>query len=481
MTDEKNGNEEVESKQTKSEEKHSETAIEEIKSEEIHDEAAAEKKSLKKRIPFLMIILILSLGIGSYLLLKDGVDAVAISENTKKGLLTVESVNASFQQVGGKVLSISVEEGQMIEEGGELVKLDSSDVDLQIAQLLVNMELLDVQIEQTRDSINSNREKIATKEQQASLGVETAKTSESLLLRGSSAEDIEQQKLAIQSAKQSENVALNAVEIAQQSVESAQQGVTTAENNFNRMQALHNDGLISLQEFEAAKNSLDDAKIKIETAKKQVEQAKKQHEIAQTAVSQQEAALAKLQAGVTEEEKRQAQLATEQARLALSEAQLARNDIENSEYNIDLLLKQKEELAVQLDMLETQKERMVLKAPAAGKVARVVPKIGENISPGSPAIIIETGDLFFEFYVNEEQVLQFETGQTILADVVPLQTTVEGTVSLVNSAPGYATMRMSGEKGLDDISSFLIKIVIEDNEELLPGMTVEVNLNEATH
>ncbi|RYD02123.1 hypothetical protein N752_27110 [Desulforamulus aquiferis] len=148
---------------------------------------------------------------------------------------------------------------------------------------------------------------------------------------------------------------------------------------------------------------------------------------------------------------------------------------------MELAEKQKESMMVQLEALEVQKDRMVLKAPADGKVSRIVPKIGENIAPGVIAIVIESNQLYYDIYVNETQINKYKPGSMVSGYVVALKRNVEGKVRYITSAPQYANMRMSREKGQADVSSFLIRIDIENTPELIPGMTVEVNSGENTH
>ena len=132
-----------------------------------------------------------------------------------------------------------------------------------------------------------------------------------------------------------------------------------------------------------------------------------------------------------------------------------------------------------MQTLEEQKNRMVLQAPADGKIIRIIPKSGENIPVGTVVAVIESNQLYFDIYVDEMQIPQYKTNEKILCNVIAMQKDVEGTISYVTSAPPYASMRMSRDKGQADVSSFRVRINVERNAELLPGMTVEVSSNDS--
>lgn len=441
-----------------------------------------EKPKRKRPISLVFfIILIGALGTGGYLMVKEGVDAASVAENEKSGQLIAELANVSFEQVGGKVNSINVKDGQQVEENDVLMTLDTTDIDLKIAQLDLDLEQMNVQISQAQDAIQVSESKVSTKEKQALLGIESAQIAEAILNQGTRSEDLTGQQLAIQSAQQSVEVARQAEKVAQQAVETAQQSSDFAGANYERTQELYNEGLTSQAELEKSKSEFDKATSGLNNAKVQVETAKKQIGIAQNGVKQHQVALEKMQSGLTANERKQAQLATQQAQMAFAEVQQGRKDIQTSGFNVELLEKQKEKLEVQLETLEIQKERMILRAPMAGTIKSILPKINGNVGIGATVIMLETAQLYYEIYVAESKVPNYLEGQNITSYIVPLKKDIDGVIRHINLAPQYASLQAKGEKGLDDINSYLIRVDVSRTPELLPGMSVEVNLNEATH
>ncbi|MGI6678721.1 MAG: biotin/lipoyl-binding protein [Dehalobacterium sp.] len=96
------------------------------------------KQQIIKNVP--MVLLVSALAIGGALLMSQGNDAVTLAANQKSSILTSDTVNASFQGVGGKVVSVEVIEQQDVKKGDIIMKLDTTDIDLQIAQLESNID-----------------------------------------------------------------------------------------------------------------------------------------------------------------------------------------------------------------------------------------------------------------------------------------------------------------------------------------------------
>ena len=332
----------------------------------------------KKYVP--IALLIIALAAGGALLLFRGSDAVTLAANEKQSILTADTVNASFQGVSGRVVSVEVAEQQEVKKGDIIMLLDTTDIDLQIAQLEANLAQQDVKI------------------QQASLQVVRP-------------EEVEKQRLAAASSKQA---------------------LDQAQRNYERCKVLYDEGGISKVEYDNAVS---------------------QYEIAKNTYAQQQTQVKNL------------------------EAQNNANS-QNYEYNEDLLALQKSTIETQLEGLKLQKERMVLKAPIDGIITKLVPKAGENVSAGATAAIIQSTNLYYSIYVDERDVSNFEKGNVITGKVPALKEEVEGTVRSVASAPQFATLRMSRDKGLSDTSSYIIVVDVKASSKLLPGMTVEVDIND---
>lgn len=216
-------------------------------------------------------------------------------------------------------------------------------------------------------------------------------------------------------------------------VEASQQALNLAQTNYDRTSALYDAGAAALSNLDTVSYQLDSAK---------------------NLLSQQQEIAKKIEA----------QLSTES---------------QNNAYNIEVFEKQKEAMNLQLQALEVQKQRMILRAPSDGKVSRIVPKLGENIAQGAPAVTIESDQLYYTIYVDETQIAKYKVGEIVTGQIVALNKNIDGKIRYITSAPQYASMRMSRDKGKSDVSSFLVRVDVQREPDLLPGMIVEVNTGES--
>lgn len=330
---------------------------------------------MKKKNTVIFIILIVALGLGGFLLTKEGKDAVSVAMYKKQAILTADQVSVSFQQVGGRVTDVLVQEGQFVKQDEVLMVLDPTDTELQIARLTSEIAAMNAKIKQAEEAIGG--------------------------------EEVARQKLMVDASREIlENNRLN----------------------YERTKELYESGAMPKVNFEAAELQLTLAENKLQQEQEQLSKIKR--------------------------------------------------DITNKVTGIDPLVKQREGLNIQLKSLNVQKERLILKAPSDGKIVRLTPKVGENVAPGAPVIVLETGRSYFDLYVPETQVAKFEVGKLVPVHIISLNKTVDGEIRFITRTPQFANLRMSREKGQADLNSFQIRVYIEDSQKTLPGMTVEVDTDE---
>jgi HlyD family secretion protein len=135
---------------------------------------------------------------------------------------------------------------------------------------------------------------------------------------------------------------------------------------------------------------------------------------------------------------------------------------------------------VQLKEAKIQKERLTLKAPEDAKVLKILAKEGEMVSANTPVILLESKRDYYDIYVSEKQAAGMREGGTITGTTVATDKKVTGTIRFITQAPGFADLKNSREKGQSDLSSFQIRIYTDPQENLIPGMTIEVSDAEFT-
>lgn len=167
-------------------------------------------------------------------------------------------------------------------------------------------------------------------------------------------------------------------------VSSAQATLKNAQLDYDRKTSLVEAGAI-------AQSQLDDATMTLN--------------VAQAAVEQQQQLLDKLLAG--------AQDTGATDGIALPTIAQERASAANMSNDVSALESQRQALVVQLEELETQKERLTLRAPEDGKVLKVLSKEGEMVQAGTPVVLLESNRSYYDVYLSEEQAAGLHEGDEV--------------------------------------------------------------------
>lgn len=229
-------------------------------------------------------------------------------------------------------------------------------------------------------------------------------------------------------------------------VSSARASLLNCRLDYDRKAELFEAGAV-------ARSVLDDARMALD--------------VAQANVTQQEQLLQKLFGGAADNGNTES--------LSLPTIERERRQADNMANDIEALRHQKEQLEVQLRELEVAKERLTLRAPEDGKIVNVLAKQGEMVSPSVPVVLMESSRAYYDIYVSEEQAAHLAEGSVITGTTVAGEKKVTGTIRLLTQAPGFADLRQSREKGQADLSAFQVRIYIDPQEGVIPGMTIGVN------
>ncbi|MCR8657521.1 HlyD family efflux transporter periplasmic adaptor subunit [Paenibacillus endoradicis] len=121
-------------------------------------------------------------------------------------------------------------------------------------------------------------------------------------------------------------------------------------------------------------------------------------------------------------------------------------------------------------------------SPDDGLINRIVVKQGDQVKQGAAMAMLQKTNYYADLYIQESEIQKLELNQKIDVHFPyldhPIQ--VSGVVTSISVAPQFASLRMTREKGQADLSMFSVRISIDSNADLLPGMTAEVKLNELT-
>ncbi|HEY9008347.1 efflux RND transporter periplasmic adaptor subunit [Ohtaekwangia sp.] len=120
----------------------------------------------------------------------------------------------------------------------------------------------------------------------------------------------------------------------------------------------------------------------------------------------------------------------------------------------------KESLEKQLESLQQQNDMTRIKSPIAGTVDHVMVKIGENISPGLPAVrVVNTSDLKLVANISEAYVTNVHPGNKAVVTIPELKKDITAKVTFVG-------------KTIDPLSrTFPVEVKLPSNADLRPNMT----------
>lgn len=231
-----------------------------------------------------------------------------------------------------------------------------------------------------------------------------------------------------QSAKATKGVRSEQVQTAYEMWQKAQAGVEIANKTYQRVQNLHNQGVVPTQKLDEA-IAQRDAALATERA------AKAQYTMARN--------------GAEQEDKLAASALVERAKGAVAEVRSYINET-------------------------------YLIAQRPGEVTEIFPKVGELVGTGAPIMnVAELSDMWVSFAVREDYLPSMALGTSIEAFVPALgEKSVRLKVTYQKDMGTYAVWKATKASGDYDLKTFEVRATIEDkNIQLRPGMSVIVHKN----
>lgn len=125
----------------------------------------------------------------------------------------------------------------------------------------------------------------------------------------------------------------------------------------------------------------------------------------------------------------------------------------------------KESLEKQIAALEEQNESTKIKSPITGAVDQVFVKVGENISPGMPALrVVNTSSLKLTASISEAYVTDIKKGNKVIVNIPELKKEILAPVSFVG-------------RTIDPMSrTFNVEVKLPSEANLRPNMTATVKV-----
>ncbi|RUL49802.1 efflux RND transporter periplasmic adaptor subunit [Lysinibacillus antri] len=334
--------------------------------------------------------------------------------NLLTGTIEAESKVSILPKAAGEITKIHVKKGDFVKKGDVLAQLDDTAEQNVVKQQQASLE-----------SAQNAKTKAQSSYDQAVLSLNSA-------------------EIALEQAGISQEDNINNIDIQ---LKNAENNWKTAKKNLERMQALYDEGLISLQEYENAKNNESSAKNALDQTKLSKTQTSREINLKpqESAVEQAKINLAIAEASLTD-----AEIGITQAQIALESA---------------------------MDRLDDK----IIKATISGEVTEIINKVGEMASNASPfASIVATETVILDVNISSNLLPSFTVGKEIDVKVTGSDDTFKGKVDYISTvSSGYGLFTVEIKINNKDkiirpgmIASLIIEEVKEDNSIIVPADAV---------
>jgi multidrug efflux pump subunit AcrA (membrane-fusion protein) len=412
--------------------------------------------------------------------------------------------------VEGEIETLYIKEGDFVEKGQALLKIDDEQVLEQKKQAEANRDARKAQLEQAKLRIEMTKKQQESEITQAQNAVEVAEAALESLDANTRQRitEAEAQISTTQNQLQQDEIALRQSEIelqqaelrkerAQAAEKSAKVAYETAESESKRNQGLFEKKLVSKRVLEEAETARANALSQYETAQNDVESQIKAVESQQQTIDARKEALESRRTTlelhkknlVTVEEsqeaqKRQRAAELENARTRLQ--QILETTDEEKQLTVHAEVSAKAAFVEAESTLKAQEERFgwtTVIAPMSGTVTRLNVEEGEIVTSGRSAFsqgaailtVANLARMVVKTRINEVDIAKIALGQKVEIRVDAYRDKVfEGRVSEI--APSAFAPGQVGQQGDGTITFEVIIEVIGSPAELLPGMSADVDI-----
>ncbi len=413
--------------------------------------------------------------------------------------------------VEGEIEALYIKEGEFVEKGQPLLKIDDEQVLEQKKQAEANRDARRSQLEQAKLRIEMTEKQQESAITQAQNAVKVAKAALESLDANTRQRitEAETQISTTQNQLQQDEIALRQSDIelqqaklrkkrAQAAEESAKVAFETAESELKRNQGLFEKKLVSKRVLEEAEAARANALSQYETAQNDVESQTNAVESQQETIDVRGKAL----------ENREATLRLHKQNLGtIRESQEAQErqldaELENARTRLQQILgttNEEKQLTVHAEVgaqavlieaestVKAQKERLgwtTVIAPMSGTVTRLNVEEGEIVTSGRSAFsqgaailtIADLSRMVVKTRINEVDIAKIALGQRVEIRVDAYRDKVfEGRVSEI-APSAYTPDQRAGQQGDGTITFEVMIEVVGSPSELLPGMSADVDI-----
>jgi HlyD family secretion protein len=387
---------------------------------------------MKKRI--IVLLVVAAVGAAAFFVMR-GRDSAPSDRIVLSGNIELTEVDVGFK-IAGKLIERTVDEGDRVEKGAVVARLDREQLLRQRDQAQAALALTQAQLAQAETAERWQRESLAAdiEQRKADLGSQQARLRE--LKNGARPEEIREVKAAVAAAD----------------AESAR-----AQKDWDRAQQLYKDDDISTQQYDAART-------RFETAEAAAKQARER--------------LALVTAGPRSETIEAAASQVERARASVRFGEANAIELRRRQQEITARRADAERAKAALAAVETQIDDTVAHAPASGVVLVKSADPGEVLAPGTTVVTI--GDIehpWVRGYINERDLGRVKTGAKakVRTDSYPGKT-YDGTVTYIASEAEFTPKQIQTQEERVKLV-YRVKIAVANpNGELKANMPVDAEI-----
>ncbi len=416
----------------------------------------------KRIIPIVLLLVILAAG---YYLYSTGQlpflgFAAGAESNVVSGYIEGQEVNVA-PEIGGRIEAVTVDEGARVTAGQELVRIDRTLMEAQIAQAQAAVDTANAQLAQVQagprpedvrqaeaavaqsvaaqdgakqawenaKSVRDNPQELDARIAAAETQYKTAKFQLDAALANAQAAATLKDQVGVDNQNPKAKVIVQQWAAAQAAVDTAQAALNGAQQNLEVLNGMRTNPL---------------------TANAQVDAAQAQYETAAAAAQAAQARLDAVKAGATRE-----QIAVAAAQVKQAEAALA--------------------------VLKAQENKLTINSPVDGIVTRRAFHAGEMATPGAAILTISDLDpVDLTVYVPETDIGRIKLGREVSVQVDSFPGRVfKGHVVFVNSQAEF-TPRNVQTKTERVNTVFAVKVELQNASlELKPGMPADAYFDQA--
>jgi HlyD family secretion protein len=397
-----------------------------------------------------------------------------------EGSGTIEATEVQIAaKIPGRVSQVLVDSGQTVRAGQVVIRLDTQELDAQLAQAAATLTAARVRVSQAEAALRAQRTQAAASIAQADAAQRAA---EVRVPQAGVAATLTEQQWEQQVAQARAAVAM--AEAAQAAAAAGRVAVSAnlkrAQDDLARASALYRDGAISTQSVDAARSAVDVLAAQERAAAAQEAAAARQTEQARAGLAQVLASRA--QVTIRRQDVSVAQAQQAQARAAAAGARSARDLVAQREQDVAAAQAAVAQAEAALRYAQAQQANATLISPLDGVVLSRNIEPGEVVAAGTSLLTIgDVRTVWLRIFVAEQSLGRLKVGQRgdVYVDAFPGRA-FGGRVTEIASQAEFTPRNVQTKQERVKLV-FAVRVTLDNRDGLLkPGMPADARIHTGT-